>query len=81
MSEVGMLPCLMHKPEIMPRATRVKTLVMKKSSKTCPICIEGFKEDELIKQLPCRHIYHRGCIKQWMKKSTECPLCRNDFNS
>jgi hypothetical protein len=23
----------------------IKTMIMKKSSRTCPICIEGFKED------------------------------------
>ena len=43
MSEVALLPCLFGKHNPMPRTNRVKTLIMKKSSKTCPICIEGFK--------------------------------------
>lgn len=81
MSEVALLPCLMMMSKGEGQRGRVKTLIMRKSSRVCAICMEGFKEDELIKQLPCKHIYHRCCIREWTKKSNECPLCRNDFNS
>ena len=43
MSEVALLPCFIEKTLKIPHVNKVKTLIMKKSSKTCPICIEGFK--------------------------------------
>jgi hypothetical protein len=29
---------------------------------TCAICIEDFREKEMIRELPCGHIYHVDCI-------------------
>lgn len=80
MSQIALLPCLQQNTVNLPKVNRVKTLIMKKSSRTCAICIDGFKEQELIMKLPCGHIYHRCCLKGWMKKSTECPLCRHHFS-
>lgn len=27
-------------------------------------------------KLPCSHIFHYKCVKQWLKISIFCPLCR-----
>ena len=24
----------------------------------------------------CGHVFHRGCILQWLLKNDECPICR-----
>ncbi|CAK77921.1 unnamed protein product (macronuclear) [Paramecium tetraurelia] len=34
--------------------------------------------DELITQLPCKHIYHKSCVDSWLQSSTKCPNCRSD---
>lgn len=26
---------------------------------------------------PCRHIYHTGCLEEWMQSQLQCPICRN----
>ncbi len=39
----------------------------------CPIC---FEECESYIKLSCNHKFHEKCIKDWVKKSTECPMCR-----
>lgn len=28
------------------------------------------------KKLPCGHILHMGCLKDWLERSKNCPLCR-----
>ncbi|CAK7919069.1 hypothetical protein CAAN3_26S00826 [[Candida] anglica] len=28
------------------------------------------------KKLPCGHIIHMGCLKEWLERSEFCPLCR-----
>lgn len=33
---------------------------------TCAICVQKWTIGELCTALPCRHIFHGGCIKQWL---------------
>lgn len=39
----------------------------------CSICLE---ELGVALRMPCSHVFHRGCIKKWLRKSHYCPLCR-----
>ena len=45
----------------------------------CVICFENFKRVDIIKELPCKHIYHKDCILKWLKDSNICPLCKYDL--
>jgi len=43
---------------------------------SCPICIGKFNKN-LVTILPCKHIFHKTCIKKWLiKESNLCPICR-----
>ncbi|KAK4282376.1 hypothetical protein QN277_013760 [Acacia crassicarpa] len=48
----------------------------------CAICLTEFKEGDTGRLLPnCNHIFHHGCIYEWIKRSnTACPLCREVIN-
>lgn len=50
---------------------------------TCPICLEEFNEDESVIELPCKHVFHKECIKKWFENNHSCPTCRKkiDLNS
>ena len=43
----------------------------------CSICIEPLGIDRCYQLKKCKHIYHQGCIKDWRKQSSTCPLCRS----
>ena len=43
---------------------------------TCSICLEKFKKYDLVCDLPCKHTFHKNCIKTWAKQKTNCPLCK-----
>jgi hypothetical protein len=45
----------------------------------CPICIMKYKVADKIKVLPCKHIFHKKCIKKWLDKKDTCPLCNFDI--
>ncbi|XVF82679.1 hypothetical protein PTKIN_Ptkin16aG0068000 [Pterospermum kingtungense] len=45
----------------------------------CPVCLEEFLIGDEARRLPCSHIYHAGCIVEWLKKRDTCPVCRRDF--
>ena len=47
----------------------------------CPICMEVFKNGELIQPFGlCVHEFHSSCINSWLHSGkTTCPLCREDL--
>ena len=47
--------------------------------KTCSICLEEIKKNNLIKQLKCFHIYHINCINEWLNIKKICPECNYEF--
>ena len=47
--------------------------------KDCNICIENYNQNESIKVLPCGHLFHLDCIKNWLcNEKVNCPVCRKD---
>lgn len=46
-------------------------------SQLCAVCLDGFKENQKVFQLPCKHFYHEQCLKPWMQKTGSCPSCRS----
>ncbi|KAG5573143.1 hypothetical protein H5410_062909 [Solanum commersonii] len=42
----------------------------------CAICQAEFEHEESIGTLGCGHEYHTGCIKQWLLRKNDCPMCR-----
>ena len=45
-------------------------------NQTCSVCTEEFNPDEFISILPCQHMFHTKCIKEWGFYQQSCPLCR-----
>ena len=45
----------------------------------CAICLQKYKGVDIIKEFPCKHIFHKNCILKWIKSSNKCPLCKYDI--
>jgi len=46
------------------------------NEKICVICQQEFLANSKRTKLTCGHNqYHEKCIKDWLKKSSTCPLC------
>ena len=43
---------------------------------TCTICLEQFTDLGSYIELPCKHMFHKDCLKSWILKKKQCPLCR-----
>ena len=43
---------------------------------SCAVCLQEFQAEELAVQLPCKHLFHEGCVRTWLKKQHTCPTCR-----
>ena len=48
--------------------------------RNCVICMDDYKENELVLTIPCYHIFHKNCIKEWFKKDKTCPICKFVLN-
>jgi E3 ubiquitin-protein ligase RNF11 len=47
-----------------------------KKSRECVICMNEFIVGDMVRYLPCLHIYHTVCIDDWlMRGSFTCPSC------
>nr|XP_019702088.1 E3 ubiquitin-protein ligase RNF126-like [Elaeis guineensis] len=44
-------------------------------------CLSNIEEGEEIRELRCRHLFHRSCFDGWLehRRRATCPLCRNSF--
>ncbi|KAM1479656.1 hypothetical protein ACFX2I_026905 [Malus domestica] len=50
------------------------------TEETCAICLENYKDSEILKVLPCQHEFHSSCVDSWLKKwGRNCPVCKNDI--
>ena len=49
---------------------------LEEGNKKCMICLEDFHTNEKVTSLPCIHFFHPKCIKLWMEKKLECPVCK-----
>jgi hypothetical protein len=47
-------------------------------SQECCICMSSYEEDEVLRELPCSHMYHRHCIDRWLSDTHICPICKGD---
>ena len=42
----------------------------------CSVCLEALEQGERVLELPCKHLFHKHCLKPWMQQRGSCPSCR-----
>lgn len=52
-----------------------------KNNYLCVICLNNIYDEDLVRKLPCKHIYHFKCIDEWVKIKSNCPLCNVNLTS
>ncbi len=56
---------------------------MSDTEPNCCICLEALDINLNLILLPCneKHIFHELCIKPWLLKHRDCPLCKKSIIS
>ncbi|KAG2595517.1 hypothetical protein PVAP13_5KG080500 [Panicum virgatum] len=43
---------------------------------SCVICLEDYKDKDVLGILKCNHDFHADCIKKWLQTKNSCPVCK-----
>jgi predicted RNA-binding Zn-ribbon protein involved in translation (DUF1610 family) len=54
---------------------------LEEANRKCMICLEDFKVKEKVTALPCIHFFHPNCIKEWIERKNECPVCKFELTT
>lgn len=46
---------------------------------SCPICLNDMVVGEEVRVLTCKHVFHRGCLDEWLRVNASCPTCRTSI--
>ena len=51
----------------------------KESAFFCCICYMPIHDESVMTELPeCNHLFHHGCVMDWLNKNPKCPYCRTN---
>lgn len=42
----------------------------------CMVCLSNFVDEDDVRRLPCSHVFHASCIDEWLRRCTDCPICK-----
>ncbi|XP_061574126.1 RING finger protein 150a [Cololabis saira] len=42
----------------------------------CAVCIECYRPNDVVRILPCRHVFHKHCVDPWLLDHRTCPMCK-----
>ncbi|XP_063204928.1 E3 ubiquitin-protein ligase RNF130 isoform X3 [Chroicocephalus ridibundus] len=42
----------------------------------CAVCIESYKQNDVVRILPCKHVFHKACVDPWLSEHCTCPMCK-----
>mmetsp|Transcript_110001 Transcript_110001/g.328859 ORF Transcript_110001/g.328859 Transcript_110001/m.328859 type:complete len:353 (-) Transcript_110001:47-1105(-) len=46
------------------------------SRRNCTICLESMEPGQRCCRPPCLHAFHGDCLRQWLRQSPTCPICK-----
>ncbi|CAL1541825.1 unnamed protein product [Lymnaea stagnalis] len=70
-SEISQLPTSKHQGQTPGGAS-----AMPDDLPQCNICLTDYEHGDRMRNLPCKHDFHKDCVDQWLKTNATCPICR-----
>lgn len=80
MHNLGLSTKFMPKKVVMKNTGTYAYSCKEESTEKCSICLEFYKNGEILKSLPCLHKFHLECIDLWISsKKKKCPECLTEI--
>ncbi|KAF2284112.1 hypothetical protein GH714_019163 [Hevea brasiliensis] len=59
------------------RYTKLLMKLQETAPELCAVCLSEFAVDETVRDLKCKHVFHKDCLDKWLLQCrSTCPLCR-----
>ncbi|CAD8058247.1 unnamed protein product [Paramecium primaurelia] len=65
--------------EILDKYMPIKQVPKHQLTETCCVCLVQFLKKDQTRETPCKHFFHTNCLRDWTKKNTTCPVCRQEL--
>lgn len=75
----GAAPTSVKYREKLPYVIVTPEHVRDKGGLICAVCKDPMQVKSRVLQLPCKHMYHPGCILPWLCTRNTCPVCRYEL--
>lgn len=49
------------------------------NAESCSICLGPFENGDCVGDIPCKHVFHKTCLKDWLRRKNSCPLCQGNI--
>ncbi|KAJ7288999.1 hypothetical protein O6H91_19G062500 [Diphasiastrum complanatum] len=76
----GTPPASQSAVDAMP-SIRITREHLRSDSAECAVCKEQFAVGAVVREMPCKHLYHGDCILPWLALHNSCPVCRYEMPS
>eukprot|EP00474_Spongospora_subterranea_P009464 CRZ09922.1 hypothetical protein [Spongospora subterranea] len=47
---------------------------------TCRVCLSEYEDQDMLRTLPCFHVFHSECVDRWLSINSSCPICKNPIS-
>lgn len=51
----------------------------KSNTELCVICQDDITNNQIIRKIKCKHIFHIECIDEWFLENKKCPTCKYEL--
>jgi len=62
--------------DMLPETTLDNVSKLPEEKRSCVICISNFDNGDKVLTIPCYHLFHTTCLKNWFKTNNTCPICK-----
>ena len=52
-----------------------------KCNEMCPICLEQFVKEMIVRKTVCGHMFCEACLTEWLAENVKCPCCMQDLRT
>ncbi|KAI5678741.1 hypothetical protein M9H77_09691 [Catharanthus roseus] len=78
-SHIDVVPGILITREMGVRRYELPPVASSAEAAECSICLGNIEEGDEVRELRCRHPFHRVCLDRWLGFGRmTCPLCRNN---
>ncbi|CAK77882.1 unnamed protein product (macronuclear) [Paramecium tetraurelia] len=65
--------------DVLDKYMPIKPVPKHQLTETCCVCLVQFLKRDQTRETPCKHYFHTNCLRDWTKKNTTCPVCRQEL--